>query len=402
VTSGGTVTIVGAGSTTITATQASTTNYTTGAVTASLVVSPIAPTIGALTAPAKNFGDASFNLTAPTSNSGGAFTFTSSAEGVATVTSGGTVTIVGAGSTTITATQAASADGNYTGGSAVTASLVVSAITPTYQSISQVTKTYSTDVSFSLTSIMSGVSNSSGAYTFSTGSNAIDICGGVATILAYTPSAITITASQAASGNYNGAGSTTFAVLVNRKVPSYGAFSIPPRIYGGSSFSVAAAYAPTTDSTLVPFTYTSSDPNVATISTDGTVVTIIGQGYTTITASQAAGGNYAASSTTTSFLVNRAAPTFLKAFTITDKTFGDASFSLLPFTEGLDNTDGTYHFTSSNAQLVSISELDGVTATIHAYTPTPITIYVAIDACGNYAASSTSGTLTVARAAPTC
>ena len=151
----------------------------------------------------------------------------------------------------------------------------------------------------------------------------------------------------------------------------------------------------------MPFTYTSSEPTVATINSDGTVITIIGQGYTTITASQAAGGNYAASSTTTSFLVNRAAPTFLKAFTITNKTFGDASFSLLPFTEGLDNTDGTYHFTSSNAQLVSISEVDGVTATILAYTPTPITIYVAIDACGNYAASSTSGTLTVLRAIPT-
>ena len=400
ITSGGTVTVVGAGSTTITATQAATTNYTGGSVTASLVVSPIAPTIGALSAPAKNFADASFNLTAPSSNSGGAFSYTSSNAAVATVTSGGTVTIVGAGSTTITATQAASADGNYTGGSSVTASLVVSAITPTYQSISQITKIYSTDVSFSLTSIMSGVSNSSGAYTFSTTSAAIDICGGVATILAYTPSAITITATQAASGNYNALGSTTFAVLVNRKVPSYGEFSVPAATYENAPFSIAA-YAPTTDSVGVPFTYTSSEPTVATINSDGTVITIIGQGYTTITASQAAGGNYAANSITTSFLVNRAAPTFLKAFTITNKTFGDASFSLLPFTEGLDNTDGTYHFTSSNAQLVSISEIDSVTATIHAYTPTPITIYVAIDACGNYAASSTSGTLTVIRAIPT-
>jgi len=396
VTSGGTVTVVGAGSTTITATQAATTNYTSGSVTASLVVSAIAPTIGALSTPAKNFGDASFNLTAPTSNSGGAFSYTSSNVGVATVTSGGTVTIVGAGSTTITATQAATT--NYTSGS-VTASLVVSPIAPTYQSIAQITKTYSTDVSFSLLNVMTGISNSDGSYTFSSESTAIDICGGVATILAYTPSAITITASQDASGNY-AASSKTFTLLVNRKTPSYGAFSIPAATYEDAPFSIAP-YAPTTDSTSVPFTYTSSDPNVATISADGTVVTIIGQGYTTITASQDASGNYSASSTTTSFLVNRAAPTFLKAFTIPNKTFGDASFSLLPFTDGLDNTDGTYHFTSSNAQLVSISEADGVTATIHAYTPSPITIYVAIDACGNYAASSTSGTLTVLRATPT-
>ena len=125
---GDTVIIIGAGSTTITATQDATTNYTSGSVTASLVVSPIAPTIGTLTVPAKNFGDAAFNLTSPTSNSSGAFTYTSSNTAVATVTSaGGVVTIVGVGSTTITATQAASADGNYTGGSSVGAALVVSA-----------------------------------------------------------------------------------------------------------------------------------------------------------------------------------------------------------------------------------------------------------------------------------
>jgi uncharacterized protein YjbI with pentapeptide repeats len=365
-------------------------------VTGSLVVSPIAPTIGTLTVPAKNFRDASFTLTAPTSDSSGAFTYTSSNALVATVTSsGGVVTVVGAGSALITATQEAS--GNFISGS-IAGMLVVSPIAPTYQPISQITKTYSTDVSFSLAAAVDGVSDSSGAFTFSTTSNAIEISGGVATIVAYTPSAITITASQAASGNYT-LGSTTFLLLVNRKTPSYGPFSIPAKTFGDATFSVAA-YAPTTDSVHVPFTYTSSDPTVATINSSGTTVTIIGQGYTTVTASQDASGNYAAGSVTTSFLVNRAAPTFLKAFTIPNKTFGDAPFSLLPFTDGLDNTDGTYHFTSSNAELVSISNIDGVTATIHAYTPTPITIYVAIDACGNYAASSTSGTLTVNRATP--
>ena len=400
VTSGGLVTVVGAGSATISVVQDACGNFTTRTVTGVLVVSPISPTIGALTVPAKNFGDAAFSLSAPTTDSSGSFTYTINTSGadagVATVTSGGVVTIVGAGSATITATQ--DACGNFTTRT-VTGVLVVSVIAPTYQSITQITKTYSTDVSFSLTSIMAGVSNSSGAYTFSSASNAIDICGGVATILAYTPSAITITASQGATINYT-ASSTTFTLLISRKTPSYGEFSIPAKTYGDVSFSVVP-YAPTTDSLSVPYTYTSSDPAVATINSNGTVVTIIGQGYTTITASQEASGNYAANSSTSSFLVNRAAPTFLKAFTIPDKTFGDASFSLLPFTEGLDNTDGTYHFTSSNSELVSISNTDDVTATIHAYTPTPITIYVAIDACGNYAASSTSGTLNVDRAAPT-
>jgi len=83
------------------------------------------PTLGAFTVPAKVAGDADFDLTAPTSNSSGAFTYTSSNTGVATV-SGSTVTIVGAGSTTITATQAAA--GGYAAVS-VTATLEVSLAT---------------------------------------------------------------------------------------------------------------------------------------------------------------------------------------------------------------------------------------------------------------------------------
>ena len=51
-----------------------------------MVTSAIAPTIGTLTVPAKNFGDAPFNLSAPSSDSTGAFTYTSSDTGVATVT----------------------------------------------------------------------------------------------------------------------------------------------------------------------------------------------------------------------------------------------------------------------------------------------------------------------------
>uniref|UniRef100_A0A6C0M0Q0 BIG2 domain-containing protein n=1 Tax=viral metagenome TaxID=1070528 RepID=A0A6C0M0Q0_9ZZZZ len=71
--------------------------------------------------PQKLVGDAPFTLTAPASNSTGAFTYSSSNLAVATV-AGSTVTIVGAGSTTITATQAATA--TYASNS-ITASLVV-------------------------------------------------------------------------------------------------------------------------------------------------------------------------------------------------------------------------------------------------------------------------------------
>jgi hypothetical protein len=81
------------------------------------------PTITDFTVPAKVFGDAPFALTAPTSNSAGAFTYSSSNNSVAQV-SGSTVTVTGIGTCTITANQAA--DGGFDAGS-ISAQLVVSA-----------------------------------------------------------------------------------------------------------------------------------------------------------------------------------------------------------------------------------------------------------------------------------
>jgi hypothetical protein len=81
------------------------------------------PTISNFTIPSKFIGDGPFQLTAPTSNSTGAFTYTvTGAPGVASI-SGNTVTIIGGGSTIITATQAAA--GGFGPGS-ITASFVVS------------------------------------------------------------------------------------------------------------------------------------------------------------------------------------------------------------------------------------------------------------------------------------
>jgi hypothetical protein len=69
------------------------------------------PTLGAFTIPAKNLGDADFAINAPSSNSAGAWSYSSGSTGVATIVNGNTIHIVGPGTSTITATQAA--DGVY-------------------------------------------------------------------------------------------------------------------------------------------------------------------------------------------------------------------------------------------------------------------------------------------------
>ena len=391
---------------TITAAQDASGNYGSGSTAISVLINRGTPTYQSISQISKTYGtDVSFSMTtvmSGKSNSSGAYTFSSASNAISI--SGSVVTILGYSASTISILASQDASGNYAS-SSTTVSLVVAAANPTFQSVSQITKIFSTDVSFSMTPIVAGMSNSDGAFIFTrSGAAAIDaisISGDVVTILAYTPLAVNIDVYQEASGNYTFK-TGTISLLVARKVPTYGSFSIPAVTYSpDGSFSIAP-YAPTTDSTGVAVTYSSSTAGVATITSDGTLVTVVGQGSTTITASQVANGNYAAGSATAVFVVNRMAPTFLKAFTIDNKTFGDAPFSLLPFTEGLDNTDGTYHFSSSNPSIVSISTVDNVTATILAYTPSyPITITVDIDACGNYAAATTSGTLTVARAAPT-
>lgn len=110
--SGNSMSFLAAGTTTVTATQAATSTHASATVTADITVLT-APTLGAFSIPAKATNSAAFALTAPTSNSSGSWSYSSSNNSVATV-SGNIVTIRGAGSTTITALQAAS--GAYSSG----------------------------------------------------------------------------------------------------------------------------------------------------------------------------------------------------------------------------------------------------------------------------------------------
>jgi hypothetical protein len=119
--------VVGAGTTTITAVQAANAGYGSTTITATFTVSELEPpTFGSFNVPSKMMGSVPFQLTAPTSNSGGAFSYTSSNTSVATI-SGSTVTVVGAGTSTITASQAAF--GTFASGS-TTATFTVTANIP--------------------------------------------------------------------------------------------------------------------------------------------------------------------------------------------------------------------------------------------------------------------------------
>jgi gliding motility-associated-like protein len=193
--SGNTVTIVGAGTATITASQAANGNYLSATTSTTLTVNKATPTLGTLASITKNYGDASFTLTNPTSNSTGAITFTSSNTSVATI-SGNTVTIVGAGTATITATQVT--DANYLAGT-TTATLTVNKQTPVLSNFNAITKT-TDNGPFSLTAPVS--SGGTGAISYVSSNTAVaTISGTTVTIIGV--GTATITATQAADTNYN-------------------------------------------------------------------------------------------------------------------------------------------------------------------------------------------------------
>jgi len=119
--SGDIVTVVGVGTTVITAYQAASGKYEESSIEASLLVVAAAPQLGQLGSLVKYMNDPEFDITPPTSPSTGAFAFTSSDPTVASVT-GRRVKLLKPGTVTITAQQAAM--GGYLGATA-TASLEV-------------------------------------------------------------------------------------------------------------------------------------------------------------------------------------------------------------------------------------------------------------------------------------
>lgn len=318
------------------------------------------PTITGFSVPTKYIGDAAFSLTAPTSNSTGAFTYTSSNTSVATI-SGSTVTIVGVGSTTITANQAA--DASYSAGSTSailnvrypapstaaptpirSASIVKSLFSDAYTNVSG-TDWYPNWGQSTIVSDISVSGNTTKRYDnlnyqgvqFASGVDAsaynhlhIDIytpnCTAFQLFLINTPGGEqSITLNPTANGwnsfdiplssyssiNLNNIGqlklvgtpfgtSTVFLDNIyfwNAVTPTLGSFTVPAKVLGDAPFALTA---PSSNSAGA-FTYTSSNTNVATIS--GGTVTIVGVGTSTITATQAADGNYGSTSITNSLVV---------------------------------------------------------------------------------------------------
>lgn len=170
-----------------------------------------------------------------------------------------------------------------------------------------------------------------------------------------------ITASQSGDVNYNPATDVTHALVVNKAGQTITFDPIPDKSTADPDFNLDA----TASSGLI-VSYSSSDPNVATVV--GNTVTIVGPGTTTITATQAGNANFEAADPVDQTLLVTDATKLDQTitFTLADATYGDAPLAL----NGTASSSLPVSYSSSNPSVASVS---GSTLTIHAYGYTTIT-----------------------------
>ena len=239
-------------------------------------------------------------------------------------------------------------------------------------------KTYG-DSSFALTGFAS--SGLPLSY-FSSNTSVATVSGSVVTIVGV--GSTTITASQTGNSSYNAATSVSQTLTVNKAAQTITFGALSSKTYGDSSFSLTGFA-----SSGLPLSYSSSNTSVATVS--GSVVTIVGAGSTTITASQSGNSSFnSATSVSQTLTVNKVGQT-ISFTTLPAKTYGDSAFALT----GSSTSGLTVSYSSSNPSVATVS---GNTVTIVAAGTSTITAIQPGNSNYN-AASSVSQSLSVSQAA---
>jgi len=295
--SGSTVTLSGAGTVVLLASQAAAGSYAAGTQTATFTVAGQVPSI-TFTVPNHTYGDAPFTVLA-TSNSTGAVTY-SVVSGPATI-SGSTVTLTSAGSVVLQASQVAA--GNYTAGTqTATVTIAKESQTITFNAPAS-------SVNYGVAPITLSASASSGlALAFNVVSGPGTISGSTLTITG--AGTVVVAANQAGNSNYAVSTQVTQSIVVNQASQTI-TFTAPtsPVTYGVSPITLVATGG--ASGNAVVYSVVSGPGSVS-----GSTLTITGAGMVVVAANQVGNANYAAATQVTqSIVVNvigvAATPTFL-------------------------------------------------------------------------------------------
>ncbi|MGJ7902800.1 autotransporter domain-containing protein, partial [Lysobacter sp. 1R34A] len=382
--SGNTVSIVSAGTCSLTADQAGNANYAA----APQAVLDVA--IGVATQSISNFAA---NPAAPVYAPGGTFAvsatpglstspvvFGSATPSVCTV-AGSTVSMVTAGTCSLTADQAG--DANYSASPQVTldVAIALAAQAITDFAANPASPVFAAGGNFTV-SATPGASTSPVVFASNT-TSVCTVAGATVTMLA--AGTCSLTADQAADVNYSAAPQVVLDVTIGAAAQAITSFTANPSVpvyTPGGSFTVSASGGASGN----PVVFASASPTVCSVS--GNTVTTLASGTCSLTADQAGNSNYnAAPQVALQVTISGGTPTLAWIGDIA-KTVGEAAFDL---PDPSSNSGGAFSFSSANTAVATVS---GRRVTI---VGSGVATLVATQAAsGSYLQASISTTLTVA------
>lgn len=278
------VTLLRVGTTVIRFVQAASGEFQSVSDFSRLTINPGIPTIGEFRDATANLSQNFITITAPTSNSDGAWSYQSLDPSIATV-SGNTIALRDGGTVQIRANQ--STTQRWVAASK-TMTLTINAPAPVLGSFSDITLSIDSVAKVQLTLPRS---NSTGAWTLSSSEPSIAALEGF-TIVALRTGSATITARQAPAGGFRSA-TTSMRVTISAVTPTttIGTFKDFDVELETGVTKIAPFTSPISNSPA-PWTFTSSDPTIATVS--GLNLLATKPGTITLSANQAASGNFGA------------------------------------------------------------------------------------------------------------
>ena len=279
-----TLTLLAVGTTVIRYVQAATADYNAVSDFSRLTVDPGIPTLGGFNDLSVNLSQNNITLTPPTSTSDGSWSYESLNSALATI-SGNTVLLKDGGTVQIRANQAVTQ--KWTTASK-TMTLTINAPAPTIGSFSDITLSIDSVAKVQLTMPKS---NSTGAWTLSSSDPSVVGLEGY-TIVALKTGTATITAKQSPAGGYRSA-AVSMKVTIQAVTPTtaVGEFKEITAELDPGATKLIAFKAPTSNSPAA-WLFTSSDPTIASV--NGLNLIATKPGTITLTATQAATGNYGA------------------------------------------------------------------------------------------------------------
>ena len=390
----GLVTIVSAGTCTITADAATDTGYLdSGTTTFTLAIAQATQATLTITSTSANYTGSAFTLAMTTSggSGGGAITYAvtnGTASGCSVPAS--TLTATSAGTCLVTATEAASTD--YLATSSVQTTVTFSNISQSTLTITSTSATFNGSA-FTLPMTTSGGSGT-GTVTYTVTNGTATGCSVPSTTLtASTSGTCLVTATKAASTGYNVASSVQTTVTFNNANQSTLTITSTSATYTGSAFTLAMTTSGGSGTGGVSYSVTNGTATGCSV--PSSTLTASTAGTCLVTATEAASTGYnATSSVQTTVTFNNANQATL-VITSTSATYNGSAFTLSMTTSGGSGTGGvTYAVTNGTAMGCSVpsSTLTATTAGTCLVTATEAT------STGYNATSSVQTTVTFSNA----